>query len=795
MFYTLAEATTLITLAITLAASVALSFILRKKPQGDVRIDDTPSTLTVRGSWTNVVIGVRLVAPVFAWRGDRIIRQESQGGGKGGGGGGGSVSVYYETGVHILATGPVRRLLRIEDNGEVIFDRVITSIDTPSGTELQTSKGDRFVIYWGEEDQPINTFLGHADRLGVASRWPFFCYVVWIEKRLGEYSGRWGQTQYVIDGGGVGTLLNRSSSEMAVWNQQAQDSGPNPAHVAYRVMTGTDFHGGGIDPSNIDTDSFEGLGAMLQREHSPCSVIAKDGVTVADVLADLSDEHGFMLSQVGDKLVAMPVREQSAVPTFDEGHLVDDPPTIVTLQTRGRPSRIAYLVPDRTQRFKPVDPLVVVNDAMARRTEGQVTSTRELQTVVDVATGVRVSRRLASQALVSTSVSRFKLNRDARALVPGQPFSIDGYGRFLCTAISISTDSPTVQVTCVPDQFNNQIVYDPGIQNVLPIPEAPVPDLYVRVIEMPRRYGGDEVTLGVLRIRGNQVTGASTVWVSGDGVTFQQVSSQPRYAVGGLLRRSIAYDAGTNILEGDAAPLFYPANVDVAGAAQDLTSDLSGWLSGRQVALVDDELFFVRSVEVDGVNFRLDGAIRAKFGSLRAAHLPGTPLFLFRFEDISVIRTPLAVPGATVWVKVQPQGVALDSVRAVRIRVVGFARAPLPPANLGKSWYTPGTTCALTWSPRVQDGRGRAAGEQAYGQPVAGTNVTGIGGDYLVVVRTADFSRIVNQFTVTSPAFNYTLSQRTADHGTANPTFWVQVIARDGVFWSNPESLLIKPRS
>jgi hypothetical protein len=172
------------------------------KPKTKSPLDDKPTTLTTRGAYVSWILGQRNVAPVFAWAGQRMTKKEKlkEGGkGVGIGGSGEKTKVFYEAGWHQLCVGPADELYQIRQNGAVIFEGPISRTSHPSGTlvELQEKEGS-FYIYWGEPDQPINTFLGDAARVGISSRWPGLCYVVWWRKRLGP-SPNWPQLEYVIN--------------------------------------------------------------------------------------------------------------------------------------------------------------------------------------------------------------------------------------------------------------------------------------------------------------------------------------------------------------------------------------------------------------------------------------------------------------------------------------------------------------------------------------------------------------------------------------------------------------------
>lgn len=108
---------------------------------------------------------------------------------------------YSERAWHQICVGPATALHRIWSDGTIVFNTTITPTSHPSGSILSTiTASEVFAIYWGESDQPVNTFLGSTSpqRVGVNSRWPHVCYVVWFGKQLGS-SPRWPQVEYDIE--------------------------------------------------------------------------------------------------------------------------------------------------------------------------------------------------------------------------------------------------------------------------------------------------------------------------------------------------------------------------------------------------------------------------------------------------------------------------------------------------------------------------------------------------------------------------------------------------------------------
>lgn len=237
-------------LVVGIAAAIASAYLLRQKDTSVLR-DDKQSTTATRGAFVPVVNGRAFVGPNVIWVGESFTKMESVSGGGKGGKRGQKQRIYYERAWHSLCVGPAFRLHRIRQNGETIFEGPIDSESHPSGSTIDTGKGGVFIIYWGESDQPINTFIGSIDRkpnIGVSSGWPFLCSVVWVEKRLG-LAKQWALLDYEIECLPYGSTLVRTSSfQPASYTLNgtpravfaATDGGPGRAALATIVVDGRD---------------------------------------------------------------------------------------------------------------------------------------------------------------------------------------------------------------------------------------------------------------------------------------------------------------------------------------------------------------------------------------------------------------------------------------------------------------------------------------------------------------------------------------------------------------------------
>lgn len=284
-----------------MALSVGLSILAGKllKPKNKSPIsDDKPTTLTTRGSFTNWFLGIREVGPAFAWAGDREKRKEKVPGGKGIDSP--KQDVWYEAGWHLLGVGPCDALLAIKQSGKVIFQGPITPGSHPSGSTVDLAGEGSFTIYWGEQGQPVNTFLGDAGRVGISSRWPRTCYVVWNKKRLGS-SPVWPVLNYVVERRPSGAYLSLSQS----WYEPTQTLNGPTGNIVARVAN--------ADPDvgylEVDTDLYD--------EADPGRNIALAGNALAN----------------GDYVVRRAENVQAVIGTNSDGLPIKETHTRVYLET------------------------------------------------------------------------------------------------------------------------------------------------------------------------------------------------------------------------------------------------------------------------------------------------------------------------------------------------------------------------------------------------------------------------------------------------------------------------------
>lgn len=282
----LAEAATALAIVkvVLLVASIGASvggaiytYQKTKKNRGNSSAEDFGlSNIATQGAFIPLVIGKRRVGPIIAWVGDPWAKPPRR-----------SKALnwlYEEKAWHLLCVGPAKKLHKIWSNGEVIFPdpnytlsgpgtTAIDSDTVASGTLVQTYAGD-FRIFWGEPDQPVNTFLASATRVGIASRWPHVCYVVW--ERFGlQFQPIWPQLEYEIETEPYITQIVEAEAfvePVYVEGPNPEDYyGPNAGYALAQILLESYPHGAGLSAELARFDYTAGAAGgdeVLSRIHT-----------------------------------------------------------------------------------------------------------------------------------------------------------------------------------------------------------------------------------------------------------------------------------------------------------------------------------------------------------------------------------------------------------------------------------------------------------------------------------------------------------------------------------------------
>jgi hypothetical protein len=128
-----------------------------------------------------------------------------------------------------------------------------------------------------------------------------------------------------------------------------------------------------------------------------------------------------------------------------------------------------------------------------------------------------------------------------------------------------------------------------------PVALGPQADLAFRPLQLPSVSPPQVV---VLRARAHEGIAGSTIHVSGNNSSFTVLGAQDVAGTGGILEEALA-DTGRPTLPSPivTGPKFEPLNDDIVDVL-DLSGDEPSWRGGRQIMVINDEVFFVRSFAI-----------------------------------------------------------------------------------------------------------------------------------------------------------------------------------------------------
>jgi len=571
----------IIVTAVAIALAYTASYLYAKSNKPKTLRDTKPTTLSERGSYIPLVIGTRRVGPVVAWAGNRRTQTSSSG-----------KTTYYERAMHLLCVGPARKLHKIYLNGKNILPAPLDSTTTPSGSliTLPHSRGS-FVIYWGESDQPINTYLGDAGRVGVSSRWPYMCYIEWRNKVLGT-SAIWPVLEYEIEVCAGYTPLSQSSQ----WLDNGTSTGINPAHALFQLLTAPYPHGVGLSHSYVDSISLEAFGVLCETEHLPMNLFAQDGTAAIKKIAEIMQDAGVFIPQAAHFLKFLSIRPVTeAVPELDESVCQLDQIEIKSALGPQEASRIIYMYLDRSLNYDQAD---IVNDNDGVCVGSPRTRQVDLSSVTDREVAVKIADRRAAEDHANMSRLKITCTRGIRAVCPGQVVSLPDIGQLRIVSKKLDPLSSRVELECVQDLYG----IDPSS---LTPPVPPEPQGGSEDAEKDTAFTFRETTepsdsgpsIEVFRIRAHgQVTG-SMIYGSMNGSSYQLIGYQDNYASGGPLT--------TALVQGNYSLVSITVltkTLQVTGDASDLQAGDKITITGTSDGTQDDTELTVVSATFDGPN-------------------------------------------------------------------------------------------------------------------------------------------------------------------------------------------------
>lgn len=584
----------LIIYAVIAIGMMLLSRLFIKKPGSEgLAQDDTPTTLSRRGTFIPYILGRRRHGYGFGWAGDDLAfsRQEAvegASGGKGFGGGGGGQTIWYMPGWHCLRVGPVTSLFAIFENNKKVWEGPITSNNTPSGSVIEAEGVGIFEIYWGEDNQPISDAL--SEMIGIRSSWPGVCYIVWIEKRLGG-SKTWPQVEYDSEGAfqcvpglSVPYMLDNGTSR-----------GVNAAQALSQLFTGQYPYGLGYEPEAINETSLNEVSDIVREEHLPINIQINDGDTLDKAIQGILLDMGVMLVDTGTMLTFVTIRAKSEdIPVLSDD-VVLAPETEINIATGDRQyNRVVFSYKDQDLAYRDND-IKFDDDASAEN----LRRFRMVSLSMFCPTHIEPANTIANRRVLEPfgDEGAFKINaaRGATLLTPGKIFVTPTLGPLRVLTMDRSLTSAQVTVGCKLDAYSvnpDDLILSNGSTNPGGGATTPPRDLAFTFFELPEGVVSTNPSIVVFRIRASTLVNAAVVWASADGGAYVQAGQQNTPSAGGLLQEALTL-SDLDIIE--TGPKFETLNSD-ALSIRDLSSDETAWLSGSQIAVINNEAFYLRNV-------------------------------------------------------------------------------------------------------------------------------------------------------------------------------------------------------
>lgn len=557
-----------------------------------------------------------------------------------------------------------------------------------------------------------------------------------------------------------------------------EDEGCNPAAIIADALFEQWPDGLALPTADWDTQSLIDLAKLGVDENLRFHASAA-GLEAKEIVEQVLLDMGCMvpLDPFTGQIRFVPQRPPSGnLPALPAGVRTNLIESDIDLSDR-QADKVVFAFPERSRRFKKV---TIGLNAAGRAVYRSYHRAREVDmpSVRDFTTAGKVAARRSLETLPGQAGSSIiSATRDARSLLVGSTIVVDGKlvpQRIM--GITLLPNSARVDVEVADDNYAKDpsswtIARPPGDSN-----QIVERDLAAAIFEVPEFWAGaGQRLLAVLRIRAHSEVDYANLWDSSDDVTYDLVMIDESRITGGTLNAAML-----------ATPFELNAEITVLGpdisGIEDLTGREEDWRRGRQVAIIDDEIFFVkRAVQVAGNVWRLEGMVRGRYDTVAAPHAMGATVFVIPAEELFVFSDPpKQTPGTTFYAKNQPvagETINLDLIDALNKTLYGKGVIPPPVAALhvyaplpGVLGYTAGKDIQFRWSYATPRTPNTGAGWTPAGVAVAYPEPEGL---FRVVIEQTG-GGIVRDFTTADNEFLYDAATRSSDLG-GNVDFIIRV--------------------
>jgi len=579
----------------------------------------------------------------------------------------------------------------------------------------------------------------------------------------------------------------------------AKDDGYNPAHLFAHALFAEAPMGQARSTKFYDLVSLQAAATLWQTEGLRCRLLGTEATTFEKIIGGLMLDAGVMMpvDQNTGLIRWVPQRETTygpSVPFLPEQLIATDGIELERRLSGLFADEVAFVFENREYEYRE-DPILFSNDGSTARGKHANTRTANVESTVHFDTAYKIARRRAAEDLSPNSHFGIDALRGVRTLIVGTVIEIEGVDT-LVRVTSLLPQEKTEQ--CRLEGFADNYGAKPNSQNLTKFgngeePQRAVEDPIVIPVEVPE-FALDSTntpTVIVPRVRAHSGIRGADIYLSGDQNSYDLLGFDDDHAQGGTLLQALPGPEGFQFIE--TGPTFTIAGPDVA-LALDLTGDEENWKLGRQVCVVDDEVMFLRNVEIlSPTTARLRGLIRSRYDTAQVSHSVGAKLAIFERESVFAIQDPLLLPDRMVSIKAVPFAASAMSVASVTphdLPLYGKGIKPPPPGKPTTTKiteaYVTGESITFRWGYKSPRAKGTGAGLFGAGAPVLAADPEG---DFVLEILDAS---LVLKRTVVQPGTTYAYANADliSDFGSEPASYRVRVSQRRAGYTSSPSPVL-----
>lgn len=579
-----------------------------------------------------------------------------------------------------------------------------------------------------------------------------------------------------------------SSTYKAVKTETLGTSGVNPAHIVSQLLFAPFPYGAHLDKKRFDLTSLEEAAEYFAKKETYYSNLkAVDGEDMSNVLTRLLTDIGMfvswepLLGKYTFQLIRNPDYNTAALHPEIKAEMLLALPELETVQGTNTPDKVMISFQDAERNYRDNN-ITFDDDGQASQEEVQYAEKIEISTTTDYRSASLAGSRRQMELAANQATIKLETNHATRWMYPGLVIrataAIDDSIPLRIVAITRNVNSGKNELDCVVDNYDaplpSTVDEVSGIETDQPegglpsVPTPPVEDLASAAFELPRYLSSGAIKFFFPRLRGNAKSNYSLLWTSRDDTSYFFETELTTPVAGGFLTAELS--AGKAYSDTATAVKINPGLVEDLYDVEDLSSQDESFLLGRQIALIGNEICFLRRavVQIDDT-WGIGEMVRGRLGTTIGTHPAGTPVFIFRSHQIKAVSSLLFQPDRFCYSKLQPMGSAagltLDKVppQEFTVQALGFRPMAVGAVRLAgfRSTHTRSTDVVVTWNYRSVESPKTGMGMQGFGRPVGASKVQG---EFRVTIYDpAAPTTIVRQEIVTSPSYTYTSTNRSVD--------------------------------